>query len=59
MKKVRKFPFERIPAFLMYALTAYQVYNTFTVGRGCLFWAVILYLVGMSLDPKSEIHEDK
>ena len=62
MKKEEKewrFPYERIPAFIAYALVAVSVIGCFTAGKHCLFTGGAMYIIGMILDPKSDLYRNE
>lgn len=59
MKKVRRFPYERIPAFIVYGIVAVCAVGTFTVGRHCFFLGICWYVVGKVIDPNSDLHDRK
>lgn len=54
MKKVRRFQVARIPAFACYGVAAFCVAATFTKGIHCLFMAMVWYVIGMMVDPKTD-----
>ena len=56
MKKVRRFPVKRIPAFVMYAIAAAYMVSAFTAGKGGFFMSVVFYLIGTCLDTKSNLY---
>ena len=56
MKKIRRIPRERIPAFIAYALVVVCVIGGFTAGKHCLFTGGAMYIIGMILDPKSDLY---
>lgn len=56
MKK-RRFPYERIPAFVVYGIVAFYAVRCFTHGANWLFVGALWYLFGMLIDPKSDLYE--
>lgn len=59
MKKIRKFPFERIPGFVFYVIAAIVVLAGFKSGKHCFFTGCGMYIIGMILDPKSDLYDKK
>lgn len=59
MKKVSKFPVERIPAFVAYLVAAVCAVGIFIVGRHCLFTGMAWFVIGSCLDPKSDLSGSK
>ena len=59
MKKVRRFPYERIPAFIIYVMAAVCIVGCFTAGKHCFFMGIVYYIFGMMIDPKSDLYDKK
>ena len=61
MKKIVKmmienFSVRRIPAYVAYALVVVCVIGGFTHGKHCLFTGGAMYIIGMILDPMSDLY---
>lgn len=58
MQKIRRISARRIPAFIAYGLAVYAVICGFTAGKHCLFTGGAMFIIGMILDPESDLYRE-